>query len=357
MMDITLKELNDSLTPEKIIQLVTELGSDEYIDKGDYIIFKTICHNEDAAAASMKLYYYKKNKKFHCYTDCGDNFNIFTLFERRYKLLGIQYNFYKDIVLKITDGINIKKTAENGFIQKYESKYGEYKIDKPDVKFNEINQNILKLFTFFPTPEWLEDGISEEVMKLYNILYSIEQNKIIIPHYDISGNLIGIRGRALNESDLLIGKYMPIQIEKNIYSHPLMYNLYGLNLVKENIQKYKMAIVAESEKSPMQYATMFGMDKNICTACCGSSFHKYQLDLLISCGAERVLIAFDKEGKTRQEQEKYFIKLQNICNKYKNFCQMGFIYDSFNLLNLKDSPFDKGPEIAKKLINQGVWIK
>ena len=42
MMDITLKELNDSLTPEKIIQLVTELGSDEYIDKGDYIIFKTI---------------------------------------------------------------------------------------------------------------------------------------------------------------------------------------------------------------------------------------------------------------------------------------------------------------------------
>ena len=41
-----------------------------------------------------------------------------------------------------------------------------------------------------------------------------------------------------------------------------MYNLYGLNLVKENIQKYKMAIVAESEKSPMQYATMFGMDKN-----------------------------------------------------------------------------------------------
>ena len=51
MMDINLKELNDSLTPEKIIQLVTELGSDEYIDKGDYIIFKTICHN-------LKIYYF-----------------------------------------------------------------------------------------------------------------------------------------------------------------------------------------------------------------------------------------------------------------------------------------------------------
>ena len=247
MINMNLKELNDSLTSERIIQLVTELGIDEYIEKVDSIVFKTICHNEDAAEASMKLYYYKKNKKFHCYTDCGDNFNIFTLFERRYKLLGIQYNFYRDIVLKITNGINIKRTIENGFIQKYESKYNEYKIDKPSVKFKEINPNVLKLFTFFPTPEWIEDGIDEDIMKIYNILYSIEQNKIIIPHYDISGNLIGIRGRALNESDLLIGKYMPIQIEKITYSHPLMYNLYGLNLVKENIKKYKMAIVAESE--------------------------------------------------------------------------------------------------------------
>lgn len=106
----------------------------------------------------------------------------------------------------------------------------------------------------------------------------------------------------------------------------------------------------------MQYATMFGMNKNICVACCGSSFHKYQLDLLIKSGAEKVLIAFDKEGENQKEKEKYFLKLRNICNKYKNFCQMGFIYDSSNLLELKDSPFDKGPEIAKKLINQGVWI-
>lgn len=354
---MTLKELNFSLTPDRILELMKNLGVEEYIDKKDYFIFPTCCHHKNANEGSKKLYYYKKDHRFVCYTDCGCSFNIFTLFERRYKLLGIKYNFYKDIVLKITDGINIKRTVENGFIQKYESKYDEYKIDQPNVKFNKINPNVLKLFTFFPTPEWLEDGISEEIMKLYNILYSIEQNKIIIPHYDMFGNLIGIRGRALNEEDLLIGKYMPVQIEKKVYSHPLMYNLYGLNLIKENIQKYKMAIVAEGEKAPMQYATMFGMDRNIVVAACGSNFHKYQLDLLISCGAERVLIAFDKEGETVQEKDKYFNKLLNICNKYKNFCQMGFIYDTSNLLELKNSPFDKGAVIAKKLIEQGVWIK
>lgn len=355
MNNIDLKELANQISPEKIIELVTELGSDEYIDKDNYIIFKTICHNIDPSDASMKLYYYKKNKKFHCYTDCGDNFNIFTLFERRYKLLGVEYNFYKDIVLKIANGQKIQLKDDN-FYDVYKSIYGDYKSDKPEIHFNILNPNLLNIFTFVATPEWLNDGISEEVMKQYNIKYSIEQNKIIIPHYDINNNLIGIRGRALNEEDIAIGKYMPVQIEGIIYSHPLMYNLYGLNIVKDNIKKYKMAIVAESEKSTMQYATMFGKEKNICVACCGSSFHNYQLELLLKAGAEKILIAFDKEWETWKEEEKYFNKLKNICDKYKNKCKMGFIFDTQNLLNFKDSPFDKGPEVCKNLIKQGVWI-
>ena len=38
MNNINLKELQNSLTPSRVIQLVTELGSDEYIEKEDYII-------------------------------------------------------------------------------------------------------------------------------------------------------------------------------------------------------------------------------------------------------------------------------------------------------------------------------
>lgn len=352
---IDLNVLEESLTDEKVIELLAFLGNDEYINKDDCIIFKTICHNIDPEDASLKLYYYKKNHRFVCYTECGDSFNIYTLFERRYKLLGIKYNFYKDIILKISDG-NVVHKDNTGFYSVYESNYDKYRKTKPLVNLPHYNKNILNIYTSFATPEWLEDGISEEVMNIYNIKYSIVNNKIIIPHYDIDNNLIGIRGRALNENDLLIGKYMPVQIEGYTYSHPLSYNLYGLNVVKDNIKKYELAIVAESEKSALQYMTMFGKDKAICVACCGSSFHRYQLDLLLSCGAKKVLIAFDKEGETWEKKQKYYNKLYNICNKYKNFCKMGFIFDSSNLLNLKDSPFDKGKEIAMKLIEQGVWI-
>ena len=108
----SIKEIEMSLEPEQIIELVSELGSDRYIEKADYIQFKTICHNINPEEASLKLYYYKKNKRFHCYTDCGDNFGIAELFKRRFELLNKPYNFYQDIVLPIAgktdfDGFNL----------------------------------------------------------------------------------------------------------------------------------------------------------------------------------------------------------------------------------------------------------
>ena len=44
---IDLREVENRLTPERVIELVTQLGSDQYVEKEDYIQFKTICHNED----------------------------------------------------------------------------------------------------------------------------------------------------------------------------------------------------------------------------------------------------------------------------------------------------------------------
>ena len=48
-------------------------------------------------------------------------------------------------------------------------------------------------------------------MKKYNILYSTWQQKIIIPHYDMNNNLVGVRSRALLPDDIeLFGKYAPL---------------------------------------------------------------------------------------------------------------------------------------------------
>lgn len=355
---IDLKTIEKNLTDEQVIKLVTKLGSDTYIDTPSYIQFKTICHNEDPGEASLKLYYYKRNKKFHCYTDCGDNFNIFELFKRRYELLGKEYNFYKDIVLVVAEGQNLENDFVDDFSKKYVSDFDKYKVNRFDnILIDEISENLLNVFTYYPTPEWLNDGISENAIKEYNILYSINSNKIIIPHYNDEGKLIGIRGRALNEKDIEIGKYMPVTIEGKIYAHPLGYNLYGLDKVKENIKKSGLAIVAESEKSALQFYTMFGKENNYCVAACGSSLHAYQVELLKKYNVKKILIAFDKEGKDWKEQEKYFYKLEKMCLQYKNYAEMGFIYDTKNLLNLKDSPTDRGKETFLTLYKEAHWIK
>lgn len=87
-----LSDLANSLTNEQIIKIMEGLGADRYQETADSIIFPTICHNVDASEASMKLYYYPRTHTFHCYTDCGETFNIYEMFKKRYELMGISYD-------------------------------------------------------------------------------------------------------------------------------------------------------------------------------------------------------------------------------------------------------------------------
>ena len=84
------KVINE-LQDKDVINLLLSLGADRYKETADAIIFPTICHNVDAAEASMKLYYYKNTKLFYCYTADG-GMNIFKLLEHIYKTREIEYN-------------------------------------------------------------------------------------------------------------------------------------------------------------------------------------------------------------------------------------------------------------------------
>lgn len=355
-MRIDLKQVEQDLTPERVIELVTGLGADRYDERESYIIFPTICHNENSDEANMKLYYYKRNHKFHCYTDCAENFNIYQLFEKRYQLLRIEYDFFKDIVLKITDGLDLKRFDE-GFGYKYKSIEDRYVKQEINIEIKPISKQLLNIYTYYPTTEWLNDGISEQAMRTFHILYDILRNKIIIPHFDEEDNLIGIRGRALNEEDLIYGKYMPVSIEGKIYAHPLGYNLYGLNMNKENIKRRKTAIIFEGEKSVLQYETMYGRDNNIAVAVCGSSISYYQIQLLLDLGVENIIIAFDAPAAiTFEELEKHYHKLEKQCERFKYKCHIGFIIDYKRILGAKDSPTDLGKSAFEEVMKRPIWL-
>ena len=93
---IDYKSIIEQLDTQKVIQLMETLGVEDYIEKPGYVIFPTICHNEDASEASMKLYYYENSHIFQCYTECG-SMSIFSFMKHYYEARGISYDWYEDI--------------------------------------------------------------------------------------------------------------------------------------------------------------------------------------------------------------------------------------------------------------------
>lgn len=341
----------EQLNTDKVIELMEKLGVETYVRRSSYVIFPTICHNEDPTQASMKLYYYENNHIFYCYTNC-QGMSIFKFLKHYYECRNISYDWYEDVYKVILDCSNFRTAAHEH--PTYKSIRDLYR--RPEqVQLPTYSEGILQTFTKFYPPEWLNDGISKEAMDKFNILYSIPQNKIIIPHYNIDNKLVGVRGRALNEWEVEnIGKYMPVQIEGQWYSHPLSLNLYGLNKTKDNIKKTGICFLFEAEKSVLQ---MDSFDRPNCAAAvCGSQFNKFALKILVqNCHPSEIVICFDKEELPGEDI--YFNKLHKLCQKYKNYANFSFIYDMENLLELKDSPTDKGQDTFERLLNKRVKIK
>lgn len=346
---INYQEIVEGLELERVKDLLESLDV-PFKETDISLIMPTVCHNQNPSEASWKLYYYKDSHLFYCYTEDGA-MSIFKFLEHFYETRGIIFDWYKDIYEVITNCAAPPDSANNY----YKAIRDEYMVKKARKELSIYPNGVLDVFTKHYPIEWLNDGITKEAMDRYNIRYSIYQNKIIIPHYNINNELVGIRGRALNKEDIEnFGKYMPVQIEGKWYSHPLSLNLYGLNKNWENIKKDGIAFIFESEKSVLQFES-FEM-KNYAVATCGSNLNKFQIDLLMRyCSPKYVVLCYDNEELSGED--KYFNKLWKICKKYVNYCSMSFIYDREGITEKKDSPSDKGEEKFMKLLEKRVLVK
>lgn len=348
---INYKEIIDNLEVDKVEDLLYQLGAENVIRKDNCLITNTICHNE--SDGSMKLYYYFDTHIFYCYSNC-DAMSIFSFLKHYYETRGIEYDWFNDILQVVLNCSVISNfDVEKPRSERIDFKERFKKRGKPTLPI--FDKKILGVYTKLYPIEWLQDGISRAAMDKFNILFSISERKIVIPHYNSNGELVGIRGRALNPYEVEnVGKYTPMRIENTWYSHKLSHNLYGLNFNKENIKKNGYVYLVESEKAVMQMES-FDLD-NCAVAVCGSQFNKLQLNILLKeTHPKEIIICFDKEELPNEE--KYFNKLYKMCEKYKNYCNFSFLYDRNNLLELKDSPTDKGEEVFRRLLKEKVVVK
>lgn len=353
-------DIIQSLTLDDVERFIRSLGVDKIERHKNYLIMPTICHNPIDEAESMKLYYYDNYKCFHCYTQCGDSISIIELYQRFMETNGeaIEYRNAIDYIKQFITTGAISTTfnkKENPYILDNE-KFLYY---NNIVSLPNYSKNVLDCFIKYYPPQWLRDGITKESMDKYNIRFFIEENKVVIPHYDIDGNLIGIRGRAFDEEEVkTFGKYRPIIFNDVMYRHQLSYNLYGLNENKEAIKKYRKAILVEAEKSVLLGDKYMGKD-NICVAVCGSSINKYQISLLSSLDVNEIIVAFDRDFDNIEtpEAKKYRKKIIDQCRKYKNDATFYYVFDEHGLLSKHDSPLDCGEEVWNKLYKERIMVK
>jgi len=351
-------EFKRQINMDMMFNLLQYLGANPERKNRTTIISDTICHNHPGEG-SHKLYTYLNDDMaiMHCYTNC-DSFDVLELMIKVQAQKGITWtmidaakflnNFF---ALNFEQKITIPKEELQDwqYLQKWN------KVDQVQQKqkntFKTYNDNFLHNFPHPRILNWEREGISSDICAAKNICYDPKNDGIIIPHYDIDGELIGVRERTLIKDEEINGKYRPAYIDGKLWNHPLGFNLYNLNWSKENIKNIGTAIVFEGEKSSLQYASYFGLNNDISCAICGSNFSNHQFELLASLKPKEIIIALDKQYQTDSGEEwaKWTKKFIEIFNKYGKYTHISFIVDRKGLLEYKDSPTDKGKNVFLQL--------
>lgn len=359
------QELKEALSISDIITFVTmALGSNGYQeDKMGNPIFQTIDHNE-RGQGKYKLYYYDDRKLFVSYTGDGA-MDIFELVQKagRAKDFKSAFRFvadffgYDPLLETVEKGPEVELTSDWDLLNKYSA---ICKAVQPEEKpLHPLSKSLVEYFPNLQPCVWEKEGIGVAAMKKFGIRMDTINEKIILPHYDLSGHLVGIRGRAFNWIDLERGaKYSPIFLGKSMYNHPLGENLYGLFENQETIRSTKKCIVFESEKSVLFMDTYYP-NQNYSVAVCGSNITQTQVKLILSQGVSEVIIAFDKENDDFSGSEltrEYRAKLIKLASLFSPYVNTYYLFDTYGKLQEKDSPADRGRETWEFLLEHKIAV-
>ena len=235
-----------------------------------------------------------------------------------HEILGLKYSFSKK-----QENENIKDPL--AVFKKV--KRQRHVIDKDIPTYDD---SFMKEYIDLPYIGWVREGVMPFACKRFNIGYSYDRKRIVIPERKWDGDdneYIGISGRTTipNYELLDIPKFFKLS---NTY--PKGMNVYGLNENYQTIQEAGYTIVMESQKSVLK---RYSRKDGTATAIGNCEFTEEQVRILISLNVE-ICICLD-EG----------ISLQHIrkeCEKFYRIRKVSYMFDRWGLLKngSKDSPAD-----------------
>lgn len=333
------EELNDFASQ---IDIVDYIGQTEELQrKGPYYFTKCPFHTGDNTPS---LCIYPDTDSWCCF-GCGaggkiyqwiqkkDNLNFVEAVNKVIQILGVGYHpvndcsavkFYKEL----KQDIGIKK------------QYIEQHIERPILDWQ---KDYCEKYVDELPEEWLNEDMTEEALRTYNIRIDKASNRIVYPVLDSAGKLIGVKGRTR----LKDFKALKIQKYANYNKIVTIDYFQGWQQAFPAINSTKSVIIFEGIKSCIK-AWGWGIKNTVAAET--AKISDGQLQLLIKNGLREVIFGFDSD------QSLVALRNDTKVQMLHRFTKVSAICDNHHLLGTKEAPVDRGKEVFEKLYNERIRI-
>ena len=201
-----------------------------------------------------------------------------------------------------------------------------YSYDTNDLEV--MHEDCLSEYIPYIHIQWVrEDGIMPWTSKEFNIGYSVNRKRIVVPHRWWCGDrndYVGVMGRTvIKEWEMLdIPKYFPLK------NFPKSMNIYGLQENYQAIQEAGYVVVYEAEKSTLK---RHSRNDGTGVAVCCHDVSDEQVKILIGLNVD-IVIAFDKGISIEH--------IRSTCDRFYGVRTVYYIFDKYDILEDKMSPAD-----------------
>jgi DNA primase len=187
---------------------------------------------------------------------------------------------------------------------------------------------------------WLDEGIGMQSIERFQVRYDSVSNRLVFPVREMTGNIINICGRTLDEN------CKAKRIPKYIYMRSIgaMPTIFGFADNEEFIRGENQLILFEGGKSVM-LADTWGIRNT--GAILTSHLSEWQMRELIRLQIP-VVFALDKDVDVREDKR--------IC-KLNKYVTVETIMDTNGLLQPKMAPVDAGAEVFHTLFSKRVRLR
>lgn len=341
------ESIKNQINEDNVIILMDSLGADFNYQSQDQIRFKSICHNSN----SYKLYYFINTNSFYCFRE-GKSFDVISLVQH---VKHIDFNQAVSYICSVLH-LQVGQIEENKCIDNWAElrRFLPNAEPEPD-KLLTYDKSILSLFDHLYPQEWLEYGISADILDKFGIGWYARQACISIPVV-FNGQLVGVRGRYTREQDVSKGKYRPIcTLDGTVLKFPSSQLFYGYDQNKAAIEKSRQVVLFESEKSVLK-APQYGIDNAL--AVFGSNISKQHIQLLLELGVNDVVLCMDSDyHQVGDDEFKFFVvKMKKLAAKLKPYFSVSIVYNNQGYDMYKCNMMDMSYEQAMKLWESRVKV-